>query len=633
MPFTLFAQTIDPNVFYKLKAAHSGKFISVAGNGYREYSPVVQWDSPIACEDGQAYKFTKVGEFYKIEVRNKNGMFLTSLNIFDGAKIVMARFTGSDNQLWKPTKVGDYYKIECKSTGKVLDVSNMGMNNGEMLQLWQYSQQANQHWQLSPAQEEDPVWENLGANINTVRTETAPCFSVDGKLMYYTIGIATQIGVTSGDIYQSELQADGKWSLGKLVPELSNFLHNAVFGIFPGGNKLLLFGDYTGGNALYSIASKTANGWGAPEPVVVRTPLITQRIWGGSVGSDGKTILMELITNQIRFDADIYVSFQKPSGEWTDALNLGPIINKVGFFDGSPYLAPDMKTLYFSSSRDGGRATHFYMAKRLDDTWQNWSEPIRMGEGMYKEAGVQYYNVPGDGEYAYFVSGTKTYGESDILRVKLKKEEKPEPFMVVNGKTLDKKTNKPISATITFEDITTKEVMGTTVSDPRTGAYQIALPKGKNYGIYAIAKQYYSINDNIDLTNLETYKVLNKDCFLVPLAVGETIKLNNVFFERKMSVVKSESYSELDRLVDIMKANPTMEIELQGHTENLGDPVKNQVLSEQRVAATKKYLVEKGITEKRIKGKGFGGTKPVGQGTTAEAQKLNRRVEFMILKN
>ncbi len=644
MPLGADAQ-IDPNVYYKIKSQHSGKYLTLASNAMRENVMVQNDVFPNTTEDGQAFKFVKVGDFYKIELRNKGGLCLTGYSASDGARVAAAPFKGYDSQYWQLIKAGTGYKIEMRNFGKVLDVANFGTNNYDMIQVWEYNEQANQHWELSPAQNEDPVWENLGTTVNTQKTETAPCFSLDGKTMFYTIGVTTNMGVSYGDIYQAELQADGKWGGSRLVRELSNAGHNVVFGIFPGGNKLLLFGDYTPPppmrpgtytppvQALFSLTTKTPTGWSFPEPINIRTPPITQRIWGGSIGSDGKTILLEIITSQVQRDADMYVSFQNENGEWSDALNLGPVINKMGFFDGSPYLAPDMKTMYFCSNRDGGGATRFYMSKRLDDTWQSWSEPVRLAEGMYKNAGVQYYNVPGNGEYVYFVSSTKSYGESDILRTKLKKEEQPEPIMVVNGKTLDKKTNKPVSATITFEDMKTKKVMGTTTSDPVTGVYQIALPKGKNYGIYASAPQYISINDNIDLTKLEKYEVMEKNCYLAPIEVGGTIKLNNVFFERNMAVVKSESFPELDRLVKLMKQNKNMEIELQGHTESLGDVAKNQVLSENRVAATKKYLVEKGIDEKRIKGKGFGGTKPVASGKTAEDQKLNRRVEFLILKN
>jgi outer membrane protein OmpA-like peptidoglycan-associated protein len=93
-----------------------------------------------------------------------------------------------------------------------------------------------------------------------------------------------------------------------------------------------------------------------------------------------------------------------------------------------------------------------------------------------------------------------------------------------------------------------------------------------------------------------------------------------------------ESYPELDRLVHIMKDNKTIEIQLEGHTDGRGDPQANLALSEQRVEAVKRYLISKGISEKRIVGKGYGGAKPMVANDTEENRKLNRRVEFKITK-
>jgi outer membrane protein OmpA-like peptidoglycan-associated protein len=94
-----------------------------------------------------------------------------------------------------------------------------------------------------------------------------------------------------------------------------------------------------------------------------------------------------------------------------------------------------------------------------------------------------------------------------------------------------------------------------------------------------------------------------------------------------------ESYSELNVVVGFLNDNPKIEIELEGHTDNRGDSKKNLVLSQQRVEVIKKYLVAKGISSKRIKGKGFGDTRPVATNDTEESRKLNRRVVFLILKN
>ena len=125
---------------------------------------------------------------------------------------------------------------------------------------------------------------------------------------------------------------------------------------------------------------------------------------------------------------------------------------------------------------------------------------------------------------------------------------------------------------------------------------------------------------------------MRKDLLLVPIAIGESIQLKNVFFLQSKAVLLSESYPELDRLVRIMKDNMNIEIELGGHTDGRGDPRANLELSVQRVEAVKQYLISKGISEKRIVGKGYGGARPMYSNDTEENRQLNRRVEFTITK-
>jgi outer membrane protein OmpA-like peptidoglycan-associated protein len=185
---------------------------------------------------------------------------------------------------------------------------------------------------------------------------------------------------------------------------------------------------------------------------------------------------------------------------------------------------------------------------------------------------------------------------------------------------------------IRFDDLTTQKEAGEARSDPATGDYRIALPQGKNYGYHAAASGYLSVNENLELGSLAAYNELKKDLFLVPIEVGESIQLKNVFFVQSKAELKPESYPELDRLVAILRENPTMEIELQGHTDNLGNANANLDLSKKRVDAVKKYLVEKGIASTRITGKGFGGSKPVAPSDTEANRQLNRRVEFKVTK-
>jgi outer membrane protein OmpA-like peptidoglycan-associated protein len=250
---------------------------------------------------------------------------------------------------------------------------------------------------------------------------------------------------------------------------------------------------------------------------------------------------------------------------------------------------------------------------------------------MYEDAVIQYYLVPGDGTHAYFVSGTKTFGEGDILRMKLKEEERPEPFLILSGRTLDSKTGNPISASIVFEDLDTNQKKGVLTSDPVTGTYQIALPKGINYGVYASAKGYYSITQQIEIKNLVNYSEKNQDLLLAPLEIGETLALNNLFFDKGKDALLPTSYPELERLVKLLNDNPAMQIELHGHTDNVGGVKENQLLSENRSRKVADYLIQYGIITTRVKSKGFGASKPIAPNDKEENRRKNRRVEFVIM--
>jgi outer membrane protein OmpA-like peptidoglycan-associated protein len=272
------------------------------------------------------------------------------------------------------------------------------------------------------------------------------------------------------------------------------------------------------------------------------------------------------------------------------------------------------------------------MAKRVSDSWAQWSEPVNLGLGVNTAGFDAYYTLPASGEYGYMVSDVKSYGLADIVRFKLPKSLRPGPVVLVSGKVLNAKKKTPLKAVIRFEDLTTHAEAGEARSDPRSGDYSIALPLGKNYGFHAVSPGYISVNENLELVSVDQYSEIKKDLFLVPIEVGESIQLKNVFFVQSKAELKSESYPELDRLVEIMKENSTMEIALEGHTDSRGNAADNLLLSQQRVIAVKAYLVAKGISPKRVTGKGYGGNEPVAASDTEANRQLNRRVEFKITK-
>ncbi|MFT5618243.1 MAG: OOP family OmpA-OmpF porin, partial [Arenicella sp.] len=158
------------------------------------------------------------------------------------------------------------------------------------------------------------------------------------------------------------------------------------------------------------------------------------------------------------------------------------------------------------------------------------------------------------------------------------------------------------------------------------------LPYGNHYGFTAKAKNHISVSDNVDIEGEGKFIEIEKNFYLTPLEVGKPVRVNNVFFDRSKPTLLEKSYPELDRLVKFMQDNKSIEIRIEGHTDGIGNPVELMKLSWDRVAAVKQYLYNKGITEKRIDGKGYGRSKPIAPNNTEDNRKKNRRVEFVITK-
>jgi outer membrane protein OmpA-like peptidoglycan-associated protein len=235
---------------------------------------------------------------------------------------------------------------------------------------------------------------------------------------------------------------------------------------------------------------------------------------------------------------------------------------------------------------------------------------------------------------------------TDIFRIKLPVLIAPDPVIIVRGKLLDSKTQKPISAKIIYEELPSGKEVGVTQSDPTTGNYEIHLPGGKNYGVRAEADGFLSLNQNLDLSDLKVDKTITDKNVLVapkedvvlaplettPIAANEKIVLNNLLFEYKKSTLNAESFPELNRISELMNTKSSMEVEIAGHTDDIGPDWYNLKLSEDRAKSVAKYLIGKGVSKSRISIKFFGESKPIDTNVTPEGRQKNRRVEFKIIK-
>ena len=484
--------------------------------------------------------------------------------------------------------------------------------------------------------------ENLGLSINSPYCEIIPLPSADGRYLYVTRH-GHPDNVTDDkehdDIYFADLFADGSWSkLENIGEPINNGAHNFVISISPDNNTMLV-------NALYSYAgeSRSGNGisithkqkdgsWSIPTEVVIDDFYNDDSYQNFCVTPNGKAIIMAIEHEVTYGGSDLYISFRKNDGTYSAPQNMGAAINTPED-EGTPFVAADGVSLYFNSEGHPGYGNaDIFVAKRLDETWTNWSEPKNLGPEVNTENWDAYFTLDAKGDFAYMVSTKNSYGEEDIFRIKLSEESKPEPVVILSGIVYDKKTNYVLGSDISYEDLQLNKEMGTARSNPGTGEYKIVLPYGKKYGIIAKKRGYMPESKNIDLTKINEYTEIDMDLYLAPIEEGKVILLNNIFFDAGRAILKEESFPEIDRLIALMNDNPTMIIELHGHTNNLGDEEALKKLSESRVNSVKLYLVKNGIDATRVTGVGFGPDKPVADNSTLEGRKKNQRVEFKIIK-
>ncbi len=536
---------------------------------------------------------------------------------------------------------------------------------------------------------------NLGPNVNSSASELSPKISADGQTLYFIRDDyeGNNYGpVNSQDVYKSTLNADGAWSVAVNMGKVINTgQKNSIGAISVDNNTFIVRGVYDKNGARlpesgWSVINKLKNGYSNPEHIEISN--YQQLADKGKfntfcLASNGKVILMSFSNREDSEFSDLYVSFKKekkikddaeddsnpnsatsePEAEKKKKINFKKIASSVkntvnsgvnslkkqydwtdfepikvfatkGITETTPFLSPDMRTLYFSSNRKGTLGSNdIWKSTRLDDTWQNWSEPVNLGPEVNTPAGDSYYTIDAKGEYAYMTSTNKSFGRGDIVKVKLSEAMRPNPVVLIKGKVFNAKTKEPMGAGIMYEDLSSNTNVGIAQSDPQTGDYQIALPYGVDYGFLASTDKFIAVSDHIDLKKVDKYLEIKKDLFLIPIEVGATVRLNNIFFDFAKSTLRSSSFSELDRLYNTLQRNPNLEIELGGHTDNVGKDAENLLLSKGRVNAVLSYLTGKGIAASRIKAVGYGETKPVAANDKEEGRQLNRRVEFTVIKN
>ncbi|GAA4347771.1 hypothetical protein GCM10023185_03060 [Hymenobacter saemangeumensis] len=661
-------------------ALWASKIIAVSSQksaGKEAFSPEKVLGAPNALPLGQinneAWIPKKEGPNEFIEVKFARSLLAQQVTVVENfnpgsiTKVEVVDTRGTKHEVYKndnPGPIPELYRtLEIKfpaatyrTIGVVVTMNTAkveGVNQIDAIGIADVAQQMVMQDFKGPAGDDDAAVKfdsalvNLGPNVNTRYVDTHPVISPDGRTLFFAR--QDHPGNVGGgndpqDVWYSTLQNSKAktWGPAKNIGAPINTPDepNGLASVTASGNSVVLTGVYSEGGILepkgFSLSRKVKGGWSVPTKIEIEDFYNNDPDHVDCfLATSGKALLMAVERTDGLGGQDLYVSFPAPGStkSWTRPQNLGPNVNtkKADF---APFLAADEKTLYFASEGRGGYGkSDIFYSKRLDDTWTNWSPPRNLGSVVNSPDFDAYFTLSAAGDDAYLVSSRNGTDKSkDIFRIALSPAFRPEVVTLVRGQVLDAVTKKPIKAIIRYENLLTGEEIGVTETDPVDGSYTIVLPSGVQYGYRAEAKNYIAENANLDVTARDKYSEQKQDLFLVPFAVGQTIKLNNIFFQQSKYYLRTNSYPELARLIRIMKDYPTVEIKLSGHTDNQGDPALNLKLSLDRVNEVKKYLSSKGVNGSRITTEGFGDTKPIASNDQEETRALNRRVEFTITK-
>lgn len=468
--------------------------------------------------------------------------------------------------------------------------------------------------------------QNLGDAVNSAESEYFPSMPIDGKLLVYT----RRVGDFNEDFFASERESNAWGTAVRLPGQINTPQNEGAQNISQDGEWLVFTGcnraDGQGSCDIY-ISYKTPDGW---SPAFNLGNKVNTDQWESQpcLSPDKR----DLYFASRRFGglggSDIYVAHLLSNGRWSEPENLAGI-NTAGD-ESTPFIHADNQTLYFASNGlPGYGAEDLYVVKKGADG--TWGKPENLGYPINTIDHEGSLFIAADGKTAYYASDrSDSKGGLDIYSFELREDVRPAKTLWVKGKVYDSKTSAGLPSTVELIALDSKQTVSKVQTD-ETGNYLITLPVGKDYAFNVNRRGYLFYSDNFSLKSKNLDSAYKKDIPLQPIEAQAGIVLRNLFFETGKYDIKPESEVELNKVVQFLQDNPTVTIQIEGHTDNVGSATDNQKLSQARAYAVVNYLVVKGIKGTRLVAKGFGAVKPVAENSTEAGRAQNRRTELRVI--
>lgn len=470
--------------------------------------------------------------------------------------------------------------------------------------------------------------------LNSIADDFGGTLGLDLDLIFFT---SARKGATGKHSIFWSHRSGGSWSQPALAPALNTPESNGMPSISPGGEVMHFagcdfgFGDcdiYRVTSGLRGDVTKETVPWTIPRNLGSG---VNGVYWDSqpSVASDGSLLVFSSNRPGGYGGRDIWISLRDQAGGWGPPINAGSAINTV-FDEITPWVAPDCRTLYFSSNGHPGIDGYDVYAVGLDPSagMQVVTTAENLGRPINSAAHDIGFSLSADGSMA-LLSSNRSGGPGgyDLYSVSAVPYE-VEPLGIVEGRVTNG-SGQGLIADIEVVDLKNGNVIGRFRTDPESGRYRLVLRRGIRYAITAETPGYLYSTRMLSLPGTITSNTSYELEHTVQEMDG-TIELL-VFFATGSAILELESSIDLERAARFLRANEEVRVEIAGHTDNVGDPEENRELSLERARAVRSWLVGNRILSERIEIVGYGATKPIATNETESGRAQNRRVEMRIL--
>lgn len=507
----------------------------------------------------------------------------------------------------------------------------------------------------------------LGEEVNSKYDDYNPLFAHEDSALFFTSrrphNKAKRNPIDNKyneDIYLTRLEGGLFQQAFRYGKPFNTKNNDAVVGVTADGNTLILYrGNIRGGDIQLSSFRPDKNEWTRPKSVSGK---LTSKEGETSacISPDGKELYYISRNSKLSLGGkDILFTRLDSKGKWIKPVNLGVTIN-TPYDEEGVFISHDNRYLFFASEGHNSMGGFdIFRSERKEDG--SWSAPVNLGFPLNTPDDEVFYITDRTGSHGYYSAiregGT---GARDICKVVFLGSEKelvlktedqlvagpgkkktgfvmiPEQrildqSLLLSGSVMDTSGGvQPIVAKMEFYDPSSGERKAFVVSDT-TGAYTVSLPEPSVYAIEINASGYLYFLDILDYSLETGDEKLRQDFFLKKVEVGIKVVLDHIYFETGKAVLRQESNDALNQVLRFLQNNPSIRLEISGHTDNTGSLRINQKLSRDRAGAVVNYLVEKGVPVEMLESKGYADTQPVASNATADGRTQNRRVEFKVL--